>query len=123
MGIILQKKFFGERLKNRREQLGYTGQSFSEAIQTSQNYISQMENGYKTPSIEYLLRIANQLECGTDYLFGDSLKVMQPVVLNEIAQEMQGLAPDQIQEIHVVIRAMISYMQAENKIKKRNLDI
>ena len=104
-------KSFGQRVQEKRLKLKLTGNALAEKMDSSPNYMSQIENGYRLPSISYLLKLANILNCGLDELFCDELKAAQPVVLNEITKELQGLSSKQVNEIHVVVRAMLSYMK------------
>lgn len=59
-----------ERLKNRREQLGYTQDELAELILGTQKQIWMYESGRSLPSAEKLMRFAKVLETSVDWLLG-----------------------------------------------------
>lgn len=59
-----------ERLKNRRENMGYTQDELAELIHGSQKQIWRYESGKGFPSVETLILLAKILETSTDYLLG-----------------------------------------------------
>ena len=58
----------GERIKRSREASGYTQEKFSEAIDVSIQYISDLERGKVGTSIATLLKICKVLCVSSDYL-------------------------------------------------------
>lgn len=58
---IVNSKTFGEVIKNRRKQLGYTQKYISEFTGLSVSFISDLENGKKTIELEKALTVANLL--------------------------------------------------------------
>lgn len=62
---------FAEKLKEKREEKGFTTYRLAELVGVSQPYIVQLENNYKEPpSGKVLSRLADVLECSVDYLLG-----------------------------------------------------
>ena len=59
--IITSSKAFGEAIKNRRKELGYTQNYLSDFSGVSVSFISDLERGKKTIEIEKALYLANLL--------------------------------------------------------------
>ena len=66
----------GQRIKAIRKSKKLTQQALSERVDCSPTYISYIESGQKTMSLETLVAIANVLETSTDLLLADSLHVV-----------------------------------------------
>ena len=61
----------GGRIRGQREYLGYTREQFSELLDVTPKFCSDIELGLKGMSIPTLCKIANSLQLSTDYiLFG-----------------------------------------------------
>lgn len=58
----------GQKIKNRREELGYTQKELAERTQTSQPYISRLEKDDFNPSTQMVVSIAVTLGVSIDYL-------------------------------------------------------
>ncbi len=58
----------GERIRQRREQFGYSREAFSEKIGISARFLTDVELGVKGTSIENLIKICDILEVSTDYI-------------------------------------------------------
>jgi transcriptional regulator with XRE-family HTH domain len=56
------KQSFGAALKKRREDLRMTRVAVESLAGIESNYLSQIENGIRTPSLSALIRIANAVE-------------------------------------------------------------
>lgn len=62
----------GNRIRNIREELKYSRETFSEAINISESFLSQIERGEKSISLKTLMAISSYSGFSTDYiLFGD----------------------------------------------------
>jgi transcriptional regulator with XRE-family HTH domain len=55
-------KKLGGRIKEQREKAGMTQEELSEAVGLSQNFLSQLENGRRKPSIDTVDSIASVLK-------------------------------------------------------------
>lgn len=58
----------GQKVKLRREELGYTQKELAKRTQTSQPYISRLEKDDFNPSTQMIVSIAVTLGVSTDYL-------------------------------------------------------
>ena len=59
--IVTDAKTFGEAVKRRRKELGYTQAFLSAFCGMSVSFIPDLENGKKTIELEKAIRIANLL--------------------------------------------------------------
>ena len=59
--IVTDAKSFGEAIRKRRKQLGYTQAYLSEFTGMSVSFLSDLENGKPTIELEKAIRIANLL--------------------------------------------------------------
>jgi len=64
----------GQKIKNRREELGYTQAELARKTQTSQPYISRLEKDDFNPSTQMIVNIAVSLGVSIDYLLLDDRK-------------------------------------------------
>ncbi len=64
----------GQKIKHRREELGYTQVELAQKTQTSQPYISRLEKGDFNPSTQMIISIAVTLDVSIDYLLLDGRK-------------------------------------------------
>ena len=71
----------GQKIKAIRKSKGLTQQVLSELVDCSPTYISYIESGHKTMSLEMLVDIANALESSTDILLADSLDTIPATIV------------------------------------------
>ena len=64
----------GQKIKHRREELGYTQVELARKTQTSQPYISRLEKDDFNPSTQMIISIAVTLDVSIDYLLLDDKK-------------------------------------------------
>ena len=81
---------FGERLRNRRNVLGFTQEFVSDKAGITLRFYQMLERGEKSVSLDTLIRLSRALTISTDYLlFGDlSYNLESPLVeiLNGLPQ-------------------------------------
>lgn len=63
----------GQRMKSRRKELKITQSQLAEDIGISNNYVSSIETGNETPSLDTFVRICNRLNVTPDYLLLGSM--------------------------------------------------
>lgn len=70
-------KLMGIRLRQRREQLGYSREELAEKLDVSSKFCSDIELGVKGVSLNTLAKLSYILSLSTDYiLFGDDTKTI-----------------------------------------------
>ena len=83
----------GDRIKARRQELGWTQEQLAEKAGISKGFLSDLETGTRNVSAEYLLKIAHPLNVTLDFLMkGDSSKpskneVQIPARLSDTAKQ------------------------------------
>lgn len=66
--MILDYESIGKRIRNQRNILGYSQEQLAFESNLSVPYISQIENGHKTASLNAFIQIADVFECTLDWL-------------------------------------------------------
>ena len=64
----MDKKAFGKELQKYREQAGYNHETLAECVGCSSIFISYIERGVKSPSLNTLISISNTLNVSVDIL-------------------------------------------------------
>lgn len=64
----------GQKIKNRREELGLTQTELAEKTQVCQSYVSRLERDGFNPSSQMIVNIAVALGMSIDYLLLDDKK-------------------------------------------------
>ena len=68
------KSQIGRRLREKREEAGYTREKLGELCSLSPRFIANIEFGDSTFSLDSLMTVCRVLSCSSDYiLFGDSV--------------------------------------------------
>ncbi|MDE5556988.1 MAG: helix-turn-helix domain-containing protein [Ruminococcus sp.] len=67
---------FGQKIRNRREELGYTQTELAKRVHTTQPYVSRLENGNFNPSMQMIVKISTALNISVDYLLFDDRKAV-----------------------------------------------
>lgn len=65
---------FGQKIKIRRKQLGYTQAELAERVNTTQPYISRLEKDNLNPSMKMITKVLYALNINVEYLFSDDRK-------------------------------------------------
>ena len=67
---------FGQKVRLRREELGYTQEELAQKVRTTQPYVSRLERNNFNPSMKMIKNIADALRISTDYLLFDDRKAV-----------------------------------------------
>ncbi|MEG1009557.1 MAG: helix-turn-helix transcriptional regulator [Clostridia bacterium] len=70
---VISRELFGKKIKEYRENLGYTQFALGDMIGVSQNFLGDIERGKKLPSLEVLVKLSNILKVSLDTLLSNSL--------------------------------------------------
>ncbi len=97
----------GSRIRNIRESMSLTREQFSELIDISPSFLSQLERGDKSMSIETLMLISLKSGFSCDYiLFGDS---NNSTFLNKIDRMLSNSSDDVVELVYNMIRPLSQY--------------
>lgn len=64
-------QFSGSRLAERRKELGLTQEQLAREVGLSEPYISQLEIGFRSPSVSTLIKLSGALDVSAGYLVGE----------------------------------------------------
>ncbi len=97
----------GSRIRNIRESMSLTREQFSELIDISPSFLSQLERGDKSMSIETLMLISLKSGFSCDYvLFGDTNNC---TFLNKIDRMLSNSSDDVVELVYNMIRPLSQY--------------
>lgn len=72
--MALDYTAIGKRIRKIRKRKGLSQITLSEMIDVSPTYLSNIEGGIKSMSLETLVRVANALQASSDELLADNLE-------------------------------------------------
>ena len=70
----------GERIKSRREELGFTQLQISQVLGVTPQHISVIEKNKRAPSLDSLAKLAQELGVTTDYLITGKESVVSDII-------------------------------------------
>jgi len=94
------RSLLSQNIKKRREKLGISQAKLAEKVNTSTNYIAQIEQQNKFPSVEMLERIAEALEFDGPDLFS-----VGPFPAEAIYQFREGVKADVDKRIEKLMKS------------------
>ena len=103
----------GERIKQRREELGLTQEQFAEQLGLTTNYISTIERGASFPLYDKLVAIINGLKTSADSIFCDVIEHTAEYRATWLSEKIAGLPPEEQQRILEIVELLI--VQAKKK--------
>ncbi|MBP3542894.1 MAG: helix-turn-helix transcriptional regulator [Lachnospiraceae bacterium] len=99
----------GKRIRDYRVKNNLTQARFAETLDVSTNFISEIETGKKSISLETLCRVCEKYNLSADYiLFGKDTSVLTKCTLSEFLSALS------IDDIPIIIE----YLEASAKLKK-----
>ncbi len=103
---------FGERMRDRREELGLSRQELSRMLGLSLSAISNYETGVSFPKEEVMLRMFDCLETDPNFLFQDSFRGGAGVLSRterDLLDQYRGLSPLGRETVRSVVGALCAY--------------
>ena len=102
-------KSIGKKIADKRILLGKTQEEIAEKLDSSANYISNIETGLKSGSLLFYIKVANELNLSLDYLFSDELPQVSTEMSSnkEILDMIDLLSKDEIQMANVFIKNIV----------------
>jgi transcriptional regulator with XRE-family HTH domain len=105
----LNKKLLGKRIREARLKKDLTQENLAETINVSSFYISRLESGSKSPSLETLVKISNALEVSIDYLLANTLHTSKDYLRGDIASLLNNCSANDLNLIITIIEAIIEH--------------
>lgn len=97
----------GKRIQKIRKSKGYTQLHFSESVDLSPNYFSDIERGKSSPRIDKLVAIINALDCSADDIFQDVINCGYRVKSSQLSEQIEQLTPDEQEKAFAILDAFI----------------
>lgn len=107
--LDLNRSLLGKRIKEARIRKDLTQEKFAEIISVSTIYISHLENGSKSPSLETLIKISNTLEVSIDYLLANNLHTSTEYLKGDLATLLNDCSAKDIGLILTVVEAIVKH--------------
>ena len=105
----------GNRLKEKREEQGFTQEQLGEAADLSSVHISLVENAKRKPSLQSLLQICGALHITMDELLVGNQQPSQKDYQTDLTYLLSQATPMEKRFIITMIRSMLNIFR-ENKI-------
>ncbi|AGA69225.1 putative transcriptional regulator [Desulfitobacterium dichloroeliminans LMG P-21439] len=103
----MKYKAIGKRIQQYREAKGYTQESFAEIVKLTPNYLSAIERGVKTPSVETLIEIINSLDVSADDILMDVINAGDKIKASKLSEAIGNLPQDEQRRIFSVVETLI----------------
>ena len=91
----MDKLTLGKKLRQARQEKGYTQQVLAEKAGIGNVYLGEIERGLKMPSLNSFVRIIESLDLSADSILREELSSGREYIYDEITQKMQNLTPQQ----------------------------
>lgn len=79
-----------ERIKEQRKKMRYTQKQLADKVNVSPQVISNWERGYTEPSADDINKLAEKLDCTSDYLLGREGSIKRYIGMMEIIEEAKS---------------------------------
>lgn len=103
-------KEFSLRLAKLRTQKGVSARDMSLSMGQNPGYINNIETGKSMPSLSGFFYICDYLDITARDFFDDGNEY--PEQLRAVFQDMQKLSPEQLQNIHAIVKGLLRWAHA-----------
>ena len=105
--MLVDAQKVGRRIQDVRKSRGLTQAELSQMVDLSTKYISNIECGFKTPTLNTFVSIANALQCDANLLLSDVLDVTTGQESGLISKKLLALPTEEQRRILRVLEVMI----------------
>ena len=91
----MDKLTLGKKLRQIRQEKGYTQQTLAEKAGIGNVYLGEIERGLKMPSLNSFIRIIEALDVSADSILRGDLTSGKEYIFDEITQKLNNLSPKQ----------------------------
>ena len=108
-GLNMNYKKIGKKIADKRILLGITQEELAEKVDSSANYISNIETGIQSGSLIFYIKVANELKLSLDFLFSDELPNLDTseATNKEITEMIDILNKDEKQMANVFVKNIV----------------
>ena len=107
----MKTNYFKKVIKEYRVNNSYTKEQFAELLDVDPSYISKIESGDRTPSVELLIKISNKTNISLDEMFCVETSLGAEKRMNKYVQVINTLKPDEKQFIFNMLDKMLEYFK------------
>lgn len=91
----MDKSVLGKRLRDIRQEKGYTQSALAEIADIGNVYLGEIERGLKMPSLNIFIKLIEALDVSADYILRDELTSGKEYIYDELTQKLGSLTPKQ----------------------------
>ena len=91
----MDKSKIGSRIKEARVHSNFTQEKLAEKVNKGTTYISDIERGAKSPSLNLLVEIVNALNTSSDYILRGEVESGKKYIYDDITTKLENLTPKQ----------------------------
>ena len=97
---------FGRRMKQARKAKRMTSDVLARRLGLNPSYIRQIECGRKTPSLDAMIAICNEIDVSPNYLLRDDLQEEASTELGKIEVMLGRLSPNELAVFGRIAKAL-----------------
>lgn len=105
----------GRQIQILRIKNGLAQEQLADHINSSQKYISEVENGIKRPSILFYIKIANFFRVSLDWIFRTDIKFVDSMFTDTMAVRMKYLDKEDQEHIVDYINLFEHYLEKQKE--------
>ena len=106
----MDKLTMGDRVQDTRKNRGLTQEQLAEKIDITVEYMSQIERGLKTPSMQVFIKLVEVLDVSADYLLRDTVSTRNLYGDKQLGSKLERLTPKQRVALEALIDTYIEYL-------------
>lgn len=103
----MNRKAVGKKIQAHRESAGLSQEQLAEKTGLSAIFMSAIERGARSPSLETFVKICDVLDVSADILLSGVLAKGYRVTASQLSGLIENLPPEEQQRIFTVVEAMI----------------
>ncbi len=100
----------GDRVQDTRKNRGLTQEQLAEKVNITVEYMSQIERGLKTPSMQVFIKLVEVLDVSADYLLRDTVSTRNLYGDKQLGTKLERLTPKQRVALEALIDTYIEYL-------------
>lgn len=100
----------GDRVQDTRKNRGLTQEQLAEKVDITVEYMSQIERGLKTPSMQVFIKLVEVLDVSADYLLRDTVSTRNLYGDKQLGSKLERLTPKQRVALEALIDTYIEYL-------------
>ena len=105
--MLVDSQKMGSRIQEVRKSRGITQSELAQKVDLSTKYISNIECGFKTPTMDTFIAIANALQCDANSLLSDVLDVTTSQESGLVSKKLLGLPAEEQRRLLRMLEVMI----------------